>query len=277
LITDPYRDFRQAVDRPEEHIDLGRAALTIAQTEYPDLDIGDFLSRIDGLAIEVARRCPIDADVYRTIAALNYVLFNQHGYRGNDNDYYDPKNSFLNQVIERKTGIPITLSVLYMEVAQRAGLRLDGVGFPGHFLVKHIRNGDEIIIDPFNRGEIKSREDLSKMLYDLYGGQVALSAELLQAASKKQILKRILTNLKVIYIKHEELVKCLSVLDRLVILDPASAADIRDRGAIYLRLECFAQAREDFERYLRLAPNATDAVEVREQVINLAKEVPRVH
>jgi regulator of sirC expression with transglutaminase-like and TPR domain len=144
-------------------------------------------------------------------------------------------------------------------------------------LVKHIQDGDEIIIDPFNRGEIKSREDLSKMLSDFYGGQVALSAELLLAASKKQILKRILTNLKVLYIKHDELVKGLSVLDRLVILDPASAADIRDRGAIYLRLECFSQAREDFERYLRLAPNAEDAVEVREQIVSLAKEVPRVH
>ena len=205
------------------------------------------------------------------------MLFSQQGYRGNDNDYYDPKNSFLNQVIERRTGIPITLSVLYMEVARRAGLGLDGVGFPGHFLVKHIRDGDEIIIDPFNRGEIKSREDLSRLLSDLYGGKVALSEELLQAASKKQILKRILANLKVIYIKHNEWAKGLSVLDRLVTLDPASAADIRDRGAIYLRLECFVQAREDFERYLRIAPNATDAVEVREQVISLAKEVTRVH
>jgi regulator of sirC expression with transglutaminase-like and TPR domain len=277
LSTDPYREFRQAVDRPEEKIDLGRAALTIAQTEYPDLDIGDFLSRIDALAVEVARGCPADADVHRTVAALNTVLFKQHGYRGNQADYYDPRNSFLNQVIERRTGIPITLSVLYMEVAQRVGLKLEGIGFPGHFMVKHVRGGEEMIIDPFHRGEIKSREDLARLIQDRYGGKVSLSEELTQAAGKKQILKRMLTNLKMIYTQKNDLVKSLSALDRLVILDPAAAADIRDRGAIYLRLECFTQAREDLQRYLRLAPDAEDAAEVREQIVSLAKEVTRLH
>ena len=275
--TDPYRDFRQSVDRPEENIDLGRAALTIAQIEYPDLDVGHYLSCIDSLAMEVARCCPAEADVYRTIAALNHVLFNQHGFRGNQKDYYDPRNSFLNQVIERKTGIPISLSVLYMEVAQRAGLKLDGVGFPGHFMVKYVCDRDEIIIDPFFDGGIKSREDLTRLIHEMYGGKAVLTDELLQAAGKKQILKRMLTNLKMVYAQKNDMVKSLSVLDRLVILDPASATDIRDRGAIYLQLECFTQSREDFERYLRLAPNADDAAEVREQVVSLATAVTRLH
>lgn len=275
--TDPYRDFRQAVDRPEEKIDLGYAALTIAQVEYPDLDIGEFLSRIDALAVEAARACPAGADAYRMIAALNTVLFKRHGFRGNQADYYDPRNSFLNQVIERKTGIPITLSVLYMEAAQRVGLKLDGVGFPGHFLVKYRDGREEMIIDPFHQGEIKAREDLARLVQGMYGGKVSLSEEMLQATGKKQILKRMLTNLKMIYAQKSELVKALSVLDRLVILDPAGAADIRDRGAIYLRLECFSQAREDLERYLRLAPDAEDAAEVREQIVSLAKEVTRLH
>ena len=158
MAIDPYREFRQAADRPEEQIDLGRAALAIALPEYPALDFSAYLGRIDELALEAAQRAGVDADVYRTIAALNFVLFARQGFRGNRDDYYDPKNSFLNQVIERKTGIPITLSVLYMEVAERVGLSVDGVGFPGHFMVKVRSDGSEIVIDPFNSGDIKTEE-----------------------------------------------------------------------------------------------------------------------
>ncbi|TMA91421.1 MAG: tetratricopeptide repeat protein [Deltaproteobacteria bacterium] len=277
MSTDPYRDFRQAVDQPEEKIDLGRAALTIALTDYPNLDVLDYLARIDRLAVEVTSHLDSDADIYRSMAALNYVLFKQHAFHGNRDDYFDPKNSFLNEVIERKTGIPITLSVLYMEVGRRAGLRLDGVGFPGHFLVKSVGNGEEIAIDPFNGGEIKSREDIDTMLFKLHGGKVKFHSDFLASSTKKDILKRMLANLKAIYINGNDLVKSLSVLDRLLILDPASAEDARDRGVVYLRLECYAQAREDFETYLRLRPNAEDAMLVREQLVRLAKEGTRIH
>jgi regulator of sirC expression with transglutaminase-like and TPR domain len=277
LSTDPYRDFRQAVDRPEKKIELSRAALTIALTDYPDLDIADYLARIDRLAMEVTGRLYPEADIYRSIAALNYVLFRQYGFHGNRDDYFNPKNSFLNEVIERKTGIPITLSVLYMEVAQRVGLTLDGVGFPGHFLVKCVGGGEEIVIDAFNSGEILSREDMDKMLFDLYGGKVVFHSDFLASSTKKDILKRMLANLKAIYIKENDLVRSLAALDRLVILDPISAVDIRDRGMVYLRLEYYAQAREDFEAYLRLRPDAEDAMLVREQLVRLAKEATRIH
>jgi len=277
LSTDPYRDFRQAVDQPEEKIDLGRSALTIALTDYPNLDVLDYLARIDRLAVEVTSHLDSDADIYRSMAALNYVLFKQHAFHGNRDDYFDPKNSFLNEVIERKTGIPITLSVLYMEVGRRAGLRLDGVGFPGHFLVKSVGDGEEIVIDPFNGGEIKSREDIDTMLFKLHGGKVKFHSDFLASSTKKDILKRMLANLKAIYINGNDLIKSLSVLDRLLILDPASAEDARDRGVVYLRLECYAQAREDFETYLRLRPDAEDAMLVREQLVRLAKEGTRIH
>jgi regulator of sirC expression with transglutaminase-like and TPR domain len=277
LSTDPYRDFRQAVDRPEEKIELSRAALTIALTDYPDLDIPDYLARIDLLAMEVTGRLGPEADIYRSIAALNYVLFKQYGFHGNRDDYFNPKNSFLNEVIERKTGIPITLSVLYMEVAHRVGLTVDGVGFPGHFLVKCVGDGEEIVIDPFNSGEIRSREDIDKMLFDLYGGKVLFHSDFLASSTKKDILKRMLANLKAIYINGNDLVRSLTALDRLVILDPTSAVDTRDRGMVYLRLECYAQAREDFETYLRLRPDAEDATLVRQQLVRLAKEPTRIH
>ena len=146
LASDPYSEFRQAADRPEALIDLGRAALTIALPEYPKLAISDYLRRIDDLAVEVVERAGADADQLRSIAALNFVLFSQHKFRGNRDAYYDPKNSFLNEVIERKTGIPIALSVLYMEVAKRIGLTFDGVCFPCHFMGNAIAEGNEIFI-----------------------------------------------------------------------------------------------------------------------------------
>jgi regulator of sirC expression with transglutaminase-like and TPR domain len=277
LPHDPYQEFRQAVDRPEDKIDLGRAALTVALTDYPDLDIAAYLGRIDRLAVEVVGRCDSDGDVYHSIAALNHVLFSQHGFRGNRDDYYNPKNSFLNDVIDRKTGIPITLSVLYIEVARRIGIALEGVGFPGHFLVKYGHEREQIFIDPFDQGEIKSPEELSHMLDNLSGRKMALRPQFLESTSTKQILKRILGNLKAIYSRNHALGEALSVLDRLIILDPSAAEEIRDRGAVYLQLECFSQAREDFESYLRLAPNARDAAAIRDQVVSLATQVTRIH
>jgi regulator of sirC expression with transglutaminase-like and TPR domain len=277
LVHDPYREFRQAVDSVDEKIDLGRAALAMALPDYPELDVAAYLGRIDEFAVETAKRCD-GGTVEQSLDALNYVLFERHGFHGNRDDYYNPKNSFLNEVLERKTGIPITLSVLYMEVAQRIGLVLDGVGFPGHFLVKHpLPNGVEIVIDPFRRGAIRSREDLRGLLASLYGGAIELRSEFLRAAGKKEILKRMLGNLKAIYAKANDLVRLLSVLDLTLILDPGAAEHIRDRAGVYLRLEYFAQARADFEGYLRLAPEAKDAAAIREQVVSLAKQVTLIH
>jgi regulator of sirC expression with transglutaminase-like and TPR domain len=277
LSQDSYQDFRRAVCRPEDQIELGRAALTIAQVDYPDLDIAAYLAQIDELAANVTDRLITKSDIFRSIAALNWVLFQSRGFRGNRDDYFDPKNSFLNEVIERKTGIPITLSVLYMEIAQRTGLRLEGVSFPGHFLVKVAGEGDDIVIDPYSGGEIVGMEQLAKMLYALYGGKVPFHPDLLKPATKTQILKRMLSNLKVIYLKQNNWAKGLAAVDRLVILDPGSAEDLRDRGMIYAQMECFRQALEDLQSYLQLAPGARDAQEVREQIGDLAKQVAQIH
>jgi regulator of sirC expression with transglutaminase-like and TPR domain len=273
---DPHQEFREAVDRPDEALDLARAALAIARDDYRDLNIAGYISRLERLSAQVARRLGPRHSVLQSIAALNHVLFEEEGYRGNRDNYYDAKNSFLNEVIDRKRGIPITLSVLYMEIARRIGLQLQGVGFPGHFLVKYADGSEEIIIDPFNRGEIKSLNDVRRMLQELYGGRIAFHPGLLDAVTRKQILRRILNNLKGIYLRDHDLLKALSILQRLLILDPNSAEDLRDRGAIYCRLECFNQALEDLERYLRLSPEAEDAAVVRERVIELRKQVTKI-
>ena len=277
MTNEPYKDFRQAVDREDTRIDLGKAALTIAVSDYPNLDIAAYLSRIDALATTAAERLGSAADVYRSIATLNFLLFQEHGFCGNREDYFDPKNSFLNEVLDRKTGIPISLSVLYIEVAKRIGLSLRGVGFPGHFLVKYVGAEGEIVIDPFNQGEILSQQNLETMLHRLYGAKITFDPGLLEPIGKKQILRRMLNNLKIIYLKQNDLIKGLSIVDRLIVLDPASGEDIRDRGLIYLQLECFKQALEDLESYLRLAPDAEDAQAIRRQVVALTKQVAQLH
>ena len=277
MAADPLEAFRSLVEHSDDQIDLAGAALEIARDEYADLDVGVYLSRIDQLAIAVNRRLEPSSSVYRKIAALNYILFQEHGFHGNRDNYYDPKNSFLNEVLERKMGIPITLSILYMELALRIGLPLRGVSFPGHFLVKHASDAEEIVIDPFNAGDILSDESLNKLLDQLYGGKVSLQRDLLEPVTKKQILSRMLNNLKMIYLRNNDLFKALPVLQRLVILDPRSAADIRDRGIVYSRIECFSYALADFETYLQLSPDAADAGAVKEEIIKLGKQVRQVH
>jgi regulator of sirC expression with transglutaminase-like and TPR domain len=277
MTDDGHRIFREAVETPDDKIDLARAALAIAQSEYPALRAETYLARLDQLAATASDRSAGENSPYRLIASINYVLFTEEGYRGNHDDYYDPRNSFLNEVIERRKGIPITLSVLYIEVARRVGLEVHGVGFPGHFLVKYVGQGEEIAIDPFDRGEVRTVAELQQILDGLYGDKVAFRPEFLSPVSNRQILHRILNNLKAIYLRREDFLKALSVAERLVILEPTSAPEIRDRGLLNLKLECFQQALDDLEAYLSLAPGAEDADEIGEQILALKKAAVRLH
>jgi len=263
---------------PEETVDLGRAALSIARSEYSDLDVAASLARIEEFALEVTKHLSGDErGLHRSIAALNYVIFQKHGYRGNRDDYFDARNSFLNDVIERRTGIPISLSVLYMEVARRIGLPLLGVGFPGHFLVKYLDERQEIIIDPFNAGDVKTTGDLQQLLAGMYGKTVPFSPQLLEPVTKKQIVRRMLNNLKFIYLHKRDFVKALTALDRMIIAEPNQPEDLRDRGYVYLALEYPPQAAADFAGYLRLAPNAPDAAKIRAQLVDLAGRGTSIH
>ena len=277
MSNDLYVAFREAIDRPEDEIDLGRAALAIATQEYPDLKIDDCLSQLDALGQAVELRMGDEKNPYRIIAALNTVLFKELGFQGNRSEYYDPKNSFLNDVITHKKGIPISLSVIYMEVARRVGLSLAGVGFPGHFLVKYEDGDVEILIDVFNEGEIRSREDLDRMLQQIYRGQVSYQDGFVAALGKRDILRRMLNNLKWIYLERGEPLKSLTVLDQLVILDPRSASEIRDRGLLYITLERYAQALEDLESYLRLAPGADDLEMVKAHIESVRQRYVQIH
>jgi regulator of sirC expression with transglutaminase-like and TPR domain len=231
---------------------------------------------MDELARSVREKIGAEFNPYRQIAALNYVLFNKEGYRGNTDDYYDPRNSFLNEVMERKAGIPITLCVLYMEVGLRAGITLHGVSFPAHFLVKYVGPKEQIVLDPFDGGEARSDRDLQRLLDQVYRGKVKLDPELLGSASKTQILIRMLNNLKAVYLRREEFLKALGVVELLLILDPESPTEIRDRGLLSLKLECFAQAATDLETYTQMVPEAEDGDQIRGHLVSLKKLVRQI-
>ena len=265
-----YRAFAEVVSGSEP--DLARAALTIALPEYPELDIGQHLMHLDRMAERVNEAAGAEEGDYRRLACVDYVLFKQEGFKGNEEDYYDPENSFLNRVMVRRRGIPITLSVLYMEVARRVGLEVRGVGFPGHFLVKTVCDGQEIFVDPFHGGSILSQSDLQELLDKLYGGRLEVQPEYVSAVSNKQIVQRMLNNIKLIYANRQDPKRCLRVVEQLVILNPDDAEQLRDRGLLRLRLEDGAGALTDLERFLELAPDSGSAATVKEQIKRIRKQ-----
>jgi regulator of sirC expression with transglutaminase-like and TPR domain len=271
--------FRELIGRPEEQIDLAEAALLIAKNANQDLDVGRYLAWIDQLADAVSARLSRSATDSERIIALNRFLFEEQGFGPNVDDYYDLRNSFLNEVLERKVGIPISLSIVYMEVGRRIGLELHGVSFPGHFLVKCKLSEGTVILDPFGGGISLSLHDLQQRLRDARGGEVsrAIVAAMLVSASKKQILARMLRNLKEIYLEKRDHHQALSLMEWIIALSPADASQVRDRGLLYLQLECFRAALEDLERYLTLAPDADDAAEIHHRVIDLRQTVKRLN
>jgi regulator of sirC expression with transglutaminase-like and TPR domain len=261
--------FAHLVRQPEAAIDLAEATLLIAKEEYPDLHLAGYLARLDDMGAEVRRLTGGSRDPHRLIAGLGEHLFRCLGFRGNAADYYDPKNSFLNEVLDRRVGIPITLSTVYLEVGRRAGLHLHGVGMPGHFLVKYVGPSEEIVIDPFGGGAIVSPADCQRILDRIFDGKAEFQPGMLATVGTRQILTRMLTNLKAIFFNQEEYSKALSIVERLLILHPHDAGEIRDRGLLSCQLRCYAEAIADLDQYVRLAPKANDSETIREHLRSL--------
>jgi regulator of sirC expression with transglutaminase-like and TPR domain len=228
------------------------------------------------MAAEIESRVGCDArNPNALIDSINHYLFVERGFHGNEENYYNPRNSFLNDVMDRKTGIPITLSTLYMELAGRVGLALYGIGFPGHFIVKYSGPGDEVLIDPFNKGRILSEKNCQDILNRMYGGSVQFRREMLATSTKKQILNRMLNNLKGIYVDSKNHQKALSVVELILELNPDNCSEIRDRGLLYYKLECFSQALHDLETYLNLSPDAPDS-EVMLNIVSRLKDLVKL-
>ncbi|MEE4378621.1 MAG: tetratricopeptide repeat protein [Candidatus Competibacteraceae bacterium] len=260
--------FKQCLDAPDDTLNLGRAALLIALEEYPDLDIDSYIERLDRLADRARARLTSRTSAQEAVEALNCTLFDEEGFAGNTSDYYDPRNSLLNEVLDRKLGIPITLSVVYLEVGRRLGLPLSGISFPGHFLVKLPQAVGDLVLDPFHGGKLLQETELTRRLGELFhahSGAMELQ-QLLQNAGKREILARLLRNLKAIYFQKGDLPRSLSFNNWILLATPDSAADIRDRGLLLEQLDCAQAAASDYRRYLTLAPAAADRSVIRQRL-----------
>jgi regulator of sirC expression with transglutaminase-like and TPR domain len=264
-------DFFASLLAEDSSLPLLEAAVAVAQDEMPELDVQGVLSEVDALAERLCRRLPADAAPLQRLRLLNPYFFQELGFAGNVNDYYDPRNSLVPAVLQTRRGIPITLALLYIELAQRAGLQADGVCFPGHFLVKLSLPNGEVVIDPFS-GQSLTREDLEERLapfrQQLEGmgkraGEASLDAWL-QPATPRDILTRLLRNLKEVHRSADDLPRLAAVLRRLVIVQPLHWAERRELALVLARRGCYAEAEQELAAYLLHCPEASDAPHLRE-------------
>ncbi len=281
--------FASLIADEKERYSLVEACLLIAEDAYPRLDVNHYLAEIERMAARLRGRLPVGGPEEKVIA-LNQFLFDELGFSGNADDYYDPRNSYLNEVLERRVGIPISLSIVYMEVGRKVGLPLEGVSFPGHFLVRLALRSSTLVLDPFSGGEPLSERDLRKLLKRVIAGSGRaglrsaedVAAELpldqfLEPAGHRQVLARVLRNLKNIYREKDEPQRQLEVINRMLVVAPDAFDELRDRGLVYQKLEAFRAALKDLNDYLEHEPDAIDADEIRAKVVELTSLCARLN
>jgi regulator of sirC expression with transglutaminase-like and TPR domain len=260
------RRFVEMAERPEPLVDLVEASLVIALEENPAVEIERHLENVRKWSECVRGRLEGSRDVERLVGTINRVLFEEEGFHGEDEDYYDPRSALLSEALERHAGLPITLSVLYIELSRRAGVEATGVSLPGRFLVKFTGPFGVLVVDPFDGGRVLSTIELQSILDATYGGGVRLREHHLRSFSPKEILARELAQLKAAYLAQHDLARAAASIDRLLILDDRDAYEVRDRAAVAVQMHAYRQAIELFERYLALMPSADDRSRVRDQV-----------
>jgi regulator of sirC expression with transglutaminase-like and TPR domain len=252
-----WEQFVEVAGLPDQEVDLAKAALLIAATEYPKLDIDHELGVLDSLSAGASQRLGEERSPLFCMNTLSVYLFDEVGFRGNSDDYYDPRNSFLNDVLRRRVGIPITLSLIFVEVGKRLGVPLVGVGMPGHFLLKH-RDEEHLFIDSFHRGVLLSEEECSQRLLEVTQASMPWDARLLRPVSNRDFISRMLRNLKGIYLHQEDHTRALKMIDRLIALQPQASLERRDRGLVHYQLGQYAQALDDLQIYLDSAASNVD-------------------
>ena len=270
------REFAREVSRPDADIDLGRAALAIAKSEYPDLDIDAQLDRLAVLA-DAARPARATADPLERLHRLREYLFEEQGFSGNAADYFDPRNSFLNDVLDRRLGIPITLSLVLIEVGRRRGLEVEGIGLPGHFVTGARVGGEHVLLDAFNGGVILTGEACAELVARAFGQPVELLAQHFTPVTNRQFLARMLANLKGIYWSREAWQKVIGVIDRLLVLNPEAGGEWRDRGLAWSRLGHFRRGLADWERYLTEFPKAADHEQVKKELRRVRQRLAQLN
>jgi regulator of sirC expression with transglutaminase-like and TPR domain len=265
--------FRALIRRPEPLLNLAEAALCIAWEDQNAGHPAESLRELDALAEQARPRLAGMSEPHEIVSALNSYLFGERGFRGNTWQYSDPANSFLDRVLATRSGLPITLSVVYMEIGWRLALPVAGVALPGHFLARYGTGASSLFIDPFNRGRLWSQEQCETQIATFYGSVTAqLIEQVMAPPTRRSILARILRNLKNLYIEDEQLAAALAAIERIVLLEPDNAQELRDRGLLRARLGQLHPALEDLDRYARMAPSAPDLPQVKQHARALASQ-----
>jgi regulator of sirC expression with transglutaminase-like and TPR domain len=251
--------FAKAISTRADRINVAHAALIYARDAYPDLDVASYLARLDRMAEAVRPRLAC----HHPVAALNDFLFDRLGFHGNVEHYFDPRNSFLNQVLDRRTGVPVTLSLVYLELGRRLDLPVVGIGLPGHFVVRYDGDAKPLYLDPFNGGVVMSIDDCRQRVADISDGHLAFHPSFLSPVGPRQILSRMLRNLKGIYTAQTDFESATSVVEKLFLLNPAATEEVRDLGMLHYYAGHKLKAIGCLERYLKLSPDAEDVEVVR--------------
>lgn len=260
------RRFVEMAALPDAALDLVEASLVIDVEDNPTIEISHYLGQVNDWSDAVQQRLGGARDVERIVDAINHLLFDEEGFHGENDDYYDPRSALLSETLDRHAGLPMTLSILYIEMSRRVGVEVSGVALPGRFLVKFSGAFGQIVVDPFDGGRVLSTVELQKLLDDVYGGGVRLREHHLRSFAAKEILARELAQLKSAYMARHDLAHAAASIDRLLILDAHDAYELRDRAAVAMQMHAYNTAIECFERYVALMPHAEDGGRVREQI-----------
>jgi regulator of sirC expression with transglutaminase-like and TPR domain len=269
--------FSQSVQRPEDQIDLVDTALLIACSAFPDLKPSYYKAIVCELGWRLRKQTGPNSSAGDVLQVLNRIMFEEEGFKGDSDNYYDPQNSYLNRVLERKRGIPITLSLVYTEVGRFAGFPVHGIALPGHFIVGLFHETGTLYIDPYHQGEILAESECHKMIEVRFGREAASDKSWRNPASKKIILVRMLRNLKAIYLQSGRDMLSLEMIQWILAIDPNSPAELKERGALYEKLGNFAAAVLDYKHYLEVAPDSEDDEIIQEKVRLLGSSQQMLH
>jgi len=251
-------DFVQMVNRPDEALELARVALLIAAESDLDVDIDGALRQLEGWADELKTRVSPDQNNLQKLARLRSFVFDDLGFRGDRRDYYSPSNSLLHQVMKRRRGIPLTLSIVFMELGWRIGIPFEGVAFPGHFLVRLPGEPSDLLLDPYKRGMMVHEEDCRQMLLESTGGRLSFDPALTASVGKRDMVARLLHNLKGAYLRAGDDAQALAAVERLLVLRPDDPEEVRDRGLLLFRMQKYGAALDSLNAYLDAAAGAAD-------------------
>jgi regulator of sirC expression with transglutaminase-like and TPR domain len=250
--------FQEMMQRPDAEIDLARTALLVAAENDPSLDVDSEMSRLDAWARELGRRIEPGWNNLQRLARLRAFMYEDLGFKGDVRGYYSPANSMLHSVMTRRLGIPLTLSIVFMEIGWRLGIPFEGVGFPGHFLVRLTGEPGDLLLDPYDHGASVHEEDCRRMIELTTGGTVPYDPSMIRSLGKKAMVARLLFNLKVACLKAGDDRGALSAVERLLLLHPNEPPELRDRGLLLYKLDRYREARSSLSAYLKARPDALD-------------------